>query len=99
MIKYHTTTDIWLDLEDYYNKGLTPKRAIELIEGINEPIADDYAPLISSRLRCEKEALWDDLIVKSSAISSEEIQRIVDLIENAIDIEMFGKPIMTPSHN
>lgn len=30
-IDFHTTTRIWLSLEDYYNAGLTPEQAREAI--------------------------------------------------------------------
>jgi alkylhydroperoxidase/carboxymuconolactone decarboxylase family protein YurZ len=30
-IDYHTTTCIWLHLEEFYNKGLTPDEAKEVL--------------------------------------------------------------------
>ncbi len=31
-LKYHSTTSIWLKLEEYYNAGLTPEKAKEIIQ-------------------------------------------------------------------
>ena len=33
-INYHTSTEIWLSLEDYHNAGLTSKETKEVIESI-----------------------------------------------------------------
>ena len=33
-MNYHTSTIIWLSLEPYYNRGLKPERAKEIIEKV-----------------------------------------------------------------
>jgi hypothetical protein len=37
VINYFTTTRIWLHLQDFYNRGMTPERAKEVIEQIPDP--------------------------------------------------------------
>lgn len=44
-VNYHTSTTVWLHLEDYYNAGITPEEAKEIIE--------DFSDLAGNYLWCE----------------------------------------------
>lgn len=92
MIDYHTTTDIWLHLEEYYNKGLSPEEAKEIIEGIVEPF-QFYIISTGNTLRTKPMGINGNLIVESNAREPQEVRHVVALIEDAIRSKMFGKSI------
>lgn len=75
MINYFTTTEIWLSLEDYYNQGLPPEKAKEIIERIRNPYGSN------TYLSCEKSGLNDNWIVRTFAKTPEQIRNVVYLIE------------------
>jgi hypothetical protein len=75
-IDYHTTTEIWLHLEDYYNAGVTPQQAKEVIESI----ADG-----AGRLTCRPSHCNGNWIVQTLYTSSNCIEAIVADIQNKLD--------------
>lgn len=81
MVNYHTTTNIWLHLEDFYNKGLTPEKAKELIESIKDPCA------INSYLKCHPMGINHNWIVECYG-SSNDVYGIVYEIECVLNSEM-----------
>jgi len=50
MIKYHTSTRVWLSLENYYNQGITPEEAKKVIENLKD-LSFDY------HIHCEASGL------------------------------------------
>jgi hypothetical protein len=77
MIRYHTSTRIWLSLEQYYNRGITPKQIEDIIKAIDDPFSSLY-------LRCQPMGINGNLIVEYLGPNG-CAQDIVDLIESAIE--------------
>lgn len=83
-MKYHTTTLIWLSLEDYYNKGLDPEKAKEIIENMIDPIGQ----LGTTNLRCSPMGLNRNWIVETFANDDRDIEFVVRMIESQLKIAM-----------
>lgn len=87
-INYSTSINIWLHLEDYYNAGMSPEKAREVIESIVDPSQrGGYSS--ASKLRCSPMGLNGNWIVKSFAMTDYEIENIVSTIEWHLDQELF----------
>lgn len=79
-IDYHTTTNIWLSLEDYSNAGLTQEKIIDIIKKISDPYS-------SLNLRAKPMGLNNNLIVESSC-PSDKAYEIVSEIVSEIELEL-----------
>ena len=72
-IEYFVTTEIWLHLEPYYNKGIKPEEVKEIIEKMRDW---DGLPL-----QCEKMGINYSWVVKTISRDKDSIQSIVDFIQ------------------
>lgn len=81
-MQYFVTSLIWLSLEKYYNAGLTQERAREVIESLRDPYGQN------TKLFCLRSGFNGNWKVETSALSSEQIADVVDLIDTALEIEM-----------
>ncbi len=77
-LDYHTTTRVWLSLEDYYNAGLTPERAKEIIESLRD---EDGYPL-----HCEPGGINRNWIVETH---EDLVGYLVLRIRSALNSAMF----------
>jgi hypothetical protein len=82
VIGYHTTTEIWLSLESYYNRGMTPKWAGEVIERVHDHPG--------RYLTCEPSGFNGNWIVRTMWTNPEDVRQVVRDIERALDLELFG---------
>lgn len=80
MINYWVSSEIWLSLEDYYNKGITPKRAKELIESISDARG--------RKLNCRESGINDNWIVKTMMNNPDDHTRLVWKIESLLEDEL-----------
>jgi len=83
MVLQGITSVLWLSLEKYYNQGLTPERAKELIEKIPDP-----GSLVGGPLRCESARLNGNWNVHTSSCDSNTIYEIIDDISLVLDNEL-----------
>jgi hypothetical protein len=81
-VKYHVTSRIWLSLERYYNAGLTPEQAREVIERIADPGSN------TSNLRCKSSGFNGNWIVETSCRDEESIETIFYHIELSLSTEL-----------
>lgn len=96
MIRYFTTTEIWIHLEDYYNKGLEPEKAKEIIESIVNPFQGAcYSS--TDTLQCEPMRINRNWIVKTQTNNPERIREIVEIIEHEIK-KFMGEKTFTKTH-
>lgn len=82
MISYHVTSNIYLSLEEYYNNGLTPAKAKEIIERINDPVSQNR------RLSTESAFINGNLIINTMATNPDHIYYIVIMVTEALDSHM-----------
>lgn len=80
MINYWVSSEIWLSLESYYNKGITPKRAKELIESI-------YV-VRGGKLNCRESGINGNWIVKTRLNDPDNHAFIVQKIEYLLENEL-----------
>lgn len=79
MIHSHVSSTIWLTLEEYYNKGVTPEQAKEAIEALPDLGSS------SLRLVCESQGLNYNWNVRTTATSPYIIKDILRMIEMALN--------------
>jgi len=83
-MRYHVTSVIHLSLEKWYNKGMTPERAKEIIEGI-----DDFCPGLGGiRLYCEPQGINMNWNVCTQTTNADQIWLLVATIEDAMNREL-----------
>ncbi len=70
-MNYHITTVIWLSLEDFYNRGLTPEQAKTIIEAMDDPAGG------SLRLRCENQFINGNWNVHTGLLDQHRIYNLV----------------------
>lgn len=78
-LRYFTTTNIWLSLEDYHNAGLTSKQTKAIIEETPDPFS------MHSRLTCRSAGVNGNWIVSTNAKRNKDIRYVVDLIEKRLE--------------
>lgn len=84
-INFHTTSRLWLHLEDYYNQGYTPEQVKEVIERYRD---DD-----GNRLRCEPMGLNGNWIVEVFSNDRDYHARLVaSITETLYYTKPAGKP-------
>lgn len=83
MIVSNVTSVIWLSLEDYYNKGLTPARAKELIQTITDPGSAG-----GLKLYCTSSGLNGNWNVETQTRNGDYIEFIAMNIEFVLDEEL-----------
>ena len=71
-LHYHTSIRIWLHLEDYYTRGLTPEQAREVIEKIPDGSGGYF--------HCEPSGLNDNWIVDAPYKHHGAIDDLVSII-------------------
>jgi hypothetical protein len=79
-LRYFTSINIWLHLEDYYRAGLTPEQAKEIIEKIVDPFS------ACQTLTCEPSMLNRNWIVHSRCRNDQQAQELAELIDRNIRI-------------
>lgn len=84
MLVSNVTSVLWLSLEDYYNKGLTPARAKELIEKIPDPGSAG-----GLKLYCSSSGLNGNWNVETQATKRNYLELIEMFIEDALEDEMY----------
>lgn len=77
MIHYHTSTTIWLHLEDYYNLGMTPDEAKTIIEKIRDPYGSSY-------FYCESSGFNGNWNINTRAKHPDDIKYIILCIETEL---------------
>lgn len=92
MISYFVTSEIWLHLEEYYNKGLTSEEAKEVIESITNPF-QHYGYSTADKLQCELMGVNGNWIVKICTRKASSIQFIVDTIEARLQLFLDKKKV------
>jgi hypothetical protein len=80
MINYYPTTLIHLSLEDFYNDGMTPEQAKQIIEGISDPAATATLGY-NFKLKCSPQYINGNWNVETWATTPENIHQIVRMIE------------------
>ena len=73
---YHTTTSIWLSLEDFHNAGLTSEQTKEAIEKMEDPLAGH-----NIKLKCRPMGINGNWIVETQAKHPDDADWVVSLIE------------------
>jgi len=81
-IKYYTTSRVWLSLEYYYNNGITPDRAKEIIENTRDPI------LSNVKLTCDLSGFNGNWIVNISCLDPRNIDDVVQDIDYLLNREL-----------
>lgn len=71
---YSVTSIIWLSLEYYYNAGLTPERAKEIIENMNDPGS------MSLKLQCRPQGINRNWNVYTGLTDRDQINYLVGRI-------------------
>jgi hypothetical protein len=79
-LRYFTSINIWLHLEDYYRAGLTPEQAKDIIEKIVDPFSG------CQTLTCEPSMLNRNWIVHSRCRNDQQAQELAALINRNIRI-------------
>jgi len=93
-IRYYTTTNINLGLEDYHNAGMTPERSKELIEQITEPFQScGFSSLF--KLRCTPSGINRNWTVETTARSRDQIEYVILLIVRKLDEELLENHKLT----
>lgn len=87
-LSYWVSSIIWLSLEDWYNAGLTPERAREIIEGIQDP---GMMAFLGSRLRCETQGVNGNWNVRIATTDPRTIVKTVSLIRDRLDAELASR--------
>lgn len=77
-MNYHISSIIWLSLEKYYNKGLKPNEAKEIIEAL--PDLGSY----SLNLSCREQGINNNWNVMTSSTNKDIIRDIVSMIEDRL---------------
>lgn len=80
-IDYHTSINIHLSLEDYYNSGLSPEDAKKVIESIRDP------GLSTTNLYCRPAGINNNWIVQTNA-PQVCIRTLVRVIDHALTLFM-----------
>lgn len=81
---YFTTTRIWLHLEEFHNRGLTPERSKQIIEALPDP-----GSAVRS-LHCEPMHVNNNWVIETS-LSGVDHSAISDLVAQiwlALEIEI-----------
>jgi hypothetical protein len=89
---YHTTTQLWLSLEDFHNAGMTPDQTRAVIERISDP----YGPA-NVRLSCDPMGVNSNWIVRTFA-STKNAHVVAEEIQFALEYELqkMLKPAVAP---
>ena len=87
VIDYYLSTNISLSLEDYYNDGLTPEEAKEVIENISDTQCGGWP----SHLSCRPSGINRNWTVRTLLMHPQDIRDIVIGIQVALDSYMDDK--------
>jgi hypothetical protein len=84
-IDYHTTSELWLSLEAFYNRGVTPAEVKAIIERMPDPGSS------SLTLRCHPSGFNDNWIVGTRSNDRATHRAIVDRIRVELELLLWRR--------
>lgn len=86
---FYTTTTVHLSLEDFYNAGITPERAMQIIETF-----EDKATSFRSKLSCRPAGINNNWKFEVYSTNQHYVSDLLEDIAYALNLELAanGKP-------